>query len=163
MRGGRRSCVHNRVVEPVADLQRRREVEGRLAPDRAIGSLQEAEAFLRDRGLLTRPPDSPLPGLYDACHEDAYQPGSPGFATWPATKWHRFGELAALGPDADPVRAFGDLVGAGVRAAVLAPDSELRRWFSWNWYWTDALLDDLISEGRLRTVGDGLIAAGPAP
>lgn len=269
------SWVHNRVVESVADLQRRREFECRLSPDRALDSLQEAEDFLRDRGLLTRTTDSSLPSLYEACHEDPYLPGSPGFATWPATKWPWFGELAELGyivtavhrgknliasadsarlldpicraeiarmraadpgwarlldhladagpslaedlvtelrmkrqefkalrsplercgavvarsvevtaahgdlhgrqlarwdqvyrgapdADADPVRALGDLVVAGVRAAVLAPERELRRWFSWNWYWTNTLLDDLISDGRLRSVGDGLIAVWPA-
>jgi hypothetical protein len=46
-----------------------------------------------------------------------------------------------------------------VRAAVLAPERELRRWFSWNWYWTDTLLDELIGSGRLRQVGDGLVTA----
>src|SRR5260221_581931 len=39
----------------------------------------------------------------------------------------------APGSDADPVRALGDLVVAGVQAAVLSPERELRRWFSWNW------------------------------
>jgi hypothetical protein len=263
-------------VESVADLQRQREFECRLSPDRALGSLQEAEAFLRDRWLLTRTPDSALPSLYEACHEDPYLPGSPGFARWPATKWQWFGELAELGyivtavhrgknliasadaarlldpicraeiermhaadagwakvldhladagpsladdlvtelrmkrqefkalrsplercgavvsssvevtaarehlhsrqlarwdqvfqepsgAGADPVRALGELVVAGVRAAVLAPERELRRWFSWTWYWADALLDDLISDGRLRTVGDDMIAAGLVP
>jgi hypothetical protein len=270
-------CGHNRVVEvvePVADLLRRREFECRLTPDRALGSLQEAESFLRDRRLLTRTTDSALPSLYEACHEDAYLPGSPGFATWPATKWRWFGELAEKGylitavhrgknliaspdaarlldpicraeiarmraadsgwarlldhladagpsladdlitelrlkrqelkslrsplercgavvsrsvevtaaqghvhgrqlarwdqvyqghpaSDAHPVGAFGDLLVAGVRAAVLAPAGELRRWFSWNWYWTDTLLDDLIRAGRLRKVGDAMIAVGP--
>ena len=42
-----------------------------------------------------------------------------------------------------------DLLAAGVRAAVVAPEPELRRWFSWQWYWTDTLVDDLIRH-RLR-------------
>ena len=50
-----------------------------------------------DRGLLTRTADCALPSLYEACHEEPYQPGSPGFATWPATKWPWFGELADRG------------------------------------------------------------------
>ena len=53
--------------------------------------------FLRDRGMLTRTADSALPSLYEACHEEAYKPGSRGFATWPATKWPWFGELAERG------------------------------------------------------------------
>ena len=39
---------------------------------------------------------------------------------------------------------------AGVRAAVVAPEAEIRRWFSWQWYWTENLLDDLVQSGRLR-------------
>src|SRR6185437_9081187 len=71
--------------------------ECRLTPDRALETLAEAEAFLRDRGLLTRTADCALPSLYEACHEDPYKAGSPGFATWPATKWPWFGELAGRG------------------------------------------------------------------
>jgi hypothetical protein len=51
---------------------------------------------------------------------------------------------------------------AGVRAAVLARVHELRRWFSWTWYWTDMLLDELIGSGRLRLAGDGLVTTEPA-
>jgi len=36
--------------------------------------------------------------------------------------------------DAGPGRALADLVAAGVSAAVVAPERELRRWFSWQWY-----------------------------
>jgi len=39
-----------------------------------------------------------------------------------------------------------------VRAAVLAPEAELRRWFSWQWYWTPALVDDLVRDASLRRV-----------
>ena len=251
------------TVESLTELRERQTFECRLTPDRALRTLEEAEAFLRDRGLLTRTADCALPSLHGACHEDPYQPGSPGFATWPATKWPWFGELAgrgylltavhrgknllvtgevahlldpicraemermraadpgwgrlldhlaAAGPsslddlrtelglkrqelkslrsplercgaivsrstqmtagqehfhtselarwdqayasagdtDADPGRALKDLVVAGVRAAVIAPEPELQRWFSWPWYWTDTLVDDLIREGRLR-------------
>jgi hypothetical protein len=42
------------------------------------------------------------------------------------------------------VAAFRDLIAA----AVLAPENELRRWFSWQWYWADSLVDDLIGQGR---------------
>ena len=52
--------------------------------------------------------------------------------------------------------AFRDLIAAAVRAAVLAPEAELRRWFSWQWYWADSLVDDLIGQGRLRRI-DGYV------
>lgn len=77
----------------LAELLERREHELRLTPDRALTTLDEAEEFLRDRGLLTRTADSALPSLYEACHEDPYKPGSSGFGQWPATKWPWFGEL----------------------------------------------------------------------
>ena len=81
-------------MESLTELRERRAFQCRLAPGRALRSLEEADAFLRDRGLLTRTADCALPSLYEACHEDPYRPGSPGFATWPATKWPWFGELA---------------------------------------------------------------------
>jgi hypothetical protein len=259
-------------VESLGELRERRAFSCRLTADRALRSLDEAEEFLRDRGMLTRTADCALPSLYEACHEDPYRPGSPGFATWPATKWPWFGELAdrgypvtavhrgknllvsgevarildpicraetermraadrgwarlldhlaAAGPSSvddlrlelglkrqelrsiraplercgaivsrslevtagaghqhsselarwdqawpetagtggDPRRALADLVTAGVQAAVVAPEAELRRWFSWQWYWTGALVDDLVREGRLRRLG-GYVAAG---
>ena len=250
-------------MESLAELRERRAFECRLVPDRALRSLDEADGFLRNRGLLTRTTDCALPSLYEACHDDPYRPGRPGFATWPAEKWPWFGELAerghlitavhrsknllvsggmaalldpicraeiermrafdagwrrvldhlaAVGPSsiedlrtelrlkrqelkalrsplercgaivsrsrevtagageqhasvlarwdqaypgrgdtgADPARALGDLVAAGVRAAVVAPEAEPRRWFSWQWYWSGTLIDDLVREGRLR-------------
>src|SRR5579872_2462803 len=244
----------------------------RLTPVRALASVDEAEEFLRDRGLLTRTPDCSLPSLYEACHEEPYRPGSAGFATWPATKWPWFGalsargylstavhrgknllcshevarlldpicraeiarmsaddrgwrrvldHLAAAGPanvedlarelgikrqemkalrtplercgavvsywsqaaeaegmpfsrdvarwdqvyqgpssDADPRDALRELVLAGVRAAVVTPERELPRWFSWQWYWTGSLVDDLVREGRLRRVDDHVTTGG---
>ena len=78
-------------MESLAGLRQRRAFECRLTPDRALETLADADAFLRDRGLLTRTADSALPSLYEACHEDPYRPGSPGFATWPASKWPWFG------------------------------------------------------------------------
>ena len=68
-------------MESLAGLRQRRAFECRLTPDRALETLADADAFLRDRGLLTRTADSALPSLYEACHEDPYRPGSPGFAT----------------------------------------------------------------------------------
>jgi len=252
-------------VETLADLQKRRARECRLTPDRALQTLEEAQAFLLDRGLLTRTTDSALPGLYEACHEEAYKPGSGGFGEWPRTKWPWFGELAERGylvvavhrgknllvtdeiaalldpicraeiermREADPEwdrllghlaaagpsniedlqvelalkpkelkrlraplercgaivarslevtagrghahsselarwdhvysgsgdvgvhlhHALQNLVVAGVRAAVVAPERELKRWFSWQWYWDDSLVEDLVRNRRLRRV-----------
>jgi hypothetical protein len=261
------------TMESLAELRERRSFQCRLTPDRALRSVAEADAFLRDRGFLTRTADCALPSLYEACHEDPYQPGSPGFATWPVTKWPWFGELAerghlvaavhrgknllvtssvarmldpicraeldrmraadrgwarlldhlaAAGPSsiedlrielglkrqelkslraplqrcgaivsrslrvtaghghqhsselarwdqaypgagetgADPGRALADLVAAGVRAGVVAPEHELGRWFSWQWYWTETLVDDLVRAGRLRRVDGHVTTAG---
>jgi hypothetical protein len=283
-------------MESLAALRERRAFECRLTPGRALESLDEAEGFLRERGMLTRTTDSALPSLYEACQEEAYQPGGRGFATWPATKWPWFGELAGRGylcvavhrgknllvsPEAaallDPIcraetdrmraadpawrrlldhlamtgpsvlddlrlelglkrqelkalrsplercgavvarsvamttaggaaeaeshahsselsrwdqacpggkpgpagpgagtpgspppaagaapadlaAALGDLLVAAVRAAVVAPEAELGRWFSWTWYWTDSLVGDLVRSGRLRRV-DGHVTA----
>ena len=63
---------------------------------------------------------------------------------------------------ADPAEAFADLLVSAVGAAVLAPEAELRRWFSWPWYWTDTLVDDLIDAGRLRRLDDHVAISGPA-
>jgi hypothetical protein len=60
--------------------------------------------------------------------------------------------------DPDPAGALRDLVAAGVQAAVVAPESELARWFSWRWYWSPTLVDDLVRAGRLARV-NGHVAA----
>ncbi len=241
------------------ELRERRAFECRLTPDRALQSLDEAEEFLLDRGLLTRTADCALPSLFEACHEEPYAPDSPGFGQWPRTKFPWFGELGArghpivavhrgknlvvapavvglldpicraelerLGDDpllrhlaeagpseledlqlelglkpkelkalrsplercgaivsrsivyeephrhtselarwdqivSEPVEGGGlaELVVAGVRAAVLAPESELTKWFSWRWYWEDDLVDRLVGEGRLVRPEDGWLA-----
>jgi hypothetical protein len=246
-------------VTTLAELEERRAYECRLTLDRALATLDDAEAFLRDRGLLTRTADSALPSLFEACHEEPYARDKPGFGQWPATKFPWFGRLGARGhlilaihrgksllvtadvadildpicraelarmeeaeedwarllhhlADAgpseledlqtelavtpkelkslrsplercgaivarsivyeephrhtsllarwdqvrvepsgadDPRQALGDLLCAGVRAAVVAPEPELERWFSWRWYWDDGLVDELVSAGRL--------------
>ena len=232
------------------ELRERRAFECRLTPDRALQSLDEAEEFLLDRGLLTRTADSALPSLFEACHEEPYAPDSPGFGQWPRTKFPWFGELGAHGypvvavhrgknmlvssevvrllnpicraelerladdvllrhlaeagpseledlqlelglkpkelkqlrsplercgavvsrsivyeephrhtselsrwdhlvPEPSEGGGLAELVVASLRAAVLAPESEVPRWFSWRWYWEDDLLDRLVEEGRL--------------
>ena len=81
----------------LAELEERRTQDCRLAPDRAVRTLDEAEEFLRDRGLLTRTADSALPSLFEACHEEPYARDRPGFGHWPRTKFPWFGELGARG------------------------------------------------------------------
>jgi hypothetical protein len=242
------------------DLRQRRAFECRLTADRALQSLDEAEEFLLDRGMLTRTADSALPSLFEACHEEPYAPDSPGFGQWPRTKFPWFGELGARGhpvvavhrgknllvaPEVvrllDPIcraelERLGDdpllvhlaeagpseledlqlelglkpkelkalrsplercgailsrsivyeephrhtselrrwdqlvpepleggglaeLVVAGVRAAVLAPEPEVARWFSWHWYWEDDLVERLVDEGRLMRPEPGWLTA----
>jgi len=75
--------IERRLVE----LKRRRAIECRLTPDRALETLDDAVAFLSDRGLLTRMPDSELPSLFGACHEEPARAGGKGFELWPRTKW----------------------------------------------------------------------------
>jgi hypothetical protein len=58
----------------------------------------------------------------------------------------------------DPRRALGDLVCTGVRAAVVVPEGEPARWFSWRWYWDDGLVDELVEAGRLVRVAGHLAA-----
>jgi hypothetical protein len=251
-------------VTALTEIEERRAYECRLTADRALQTLDEAEAFLRDRGLLTRTADSALPSLFEACHEEPYARDTPGFGQWPATKFPWFGRLGArghlilgihrgksllvtddvadlldpicraelarmedadegwgrllghladagpseledlqtelaLGPkelkslrsplercgavvarsivyedphrhtsvlarwdqvharpsaERDPRQALGDLLCAGVRAAVIAPERELARWFSWRSYWDDALVDDLVWAGRLLRIDE---------
>src|SRR5262249_5421151 len=94
---------------------------GGLVPGGALRSLDEADAFLRGRGLLTRTADCALPSLYEACHEDPYRPGRPGFATWPAEKWPWFGELAGRGYLATSVHRGRNLLVSGEVAALRDP------------------------------------------
>jgi hypothetical protein len=68
-------------------LQEKRTFACRLTPDRALETLDEAEEFLRERGLLTRTTCCSLPSLFEACHEEPYAPDKPGFGRWPRTKW----------------------------------------------------------------------------
>lgn len=249
------------------ELEERRVRECRLLSELALESLEDAHAFLRDRGLLTRTPDSALPSLFGACHEEPYRPGAGGFGEWPRTKWpwsfelaeqpgvvapkiHRGktlylseevarladpivrAELRRLEQDDEPcarllrrlreagpslvedlqvelglssrelrslraplersgavvarLRRFsqagretwetelarwdalvtgpaaapdlGALVVAGVRAAVLCPEREPRRWFSWSGRWEDDLLQRLVSDGRLFRPEPGWLA-----
>ena len=67
----------------LAELREKRLHDCRLTPDRALQTVEEAEAFLVDRGVLTLTQDSALPSLFAASHEEPYKKGSPGFGSWP--------------------------------------------------------------------------------
>jgi hypothetical protein len=130
-------------VESLARLREQRMFSCRLSPDRALGSVEEADAFLRDRGLLTRTADCALPSLYEACHEDPYRPGSPGVATWP---W--FGELAGCGHLITAVHRGKSLLISGAVARLLDPicRAEITRMRAADRGWA-RLLDHLAAAG----------------
>jgi hypothetical protein len=52
-----------------------------------------------------------------------------------------------------------ELVVAAVRAAVVAPEREVGRWFSWRWLFPPQLVEGLVSEGRLERPAPGWVAA----
>src|SRR5215470_14686050 len=142
------------IVELLRGLLERRAFYCRLIPDRVLGTLAEAEAFLRDRGLLTRTADCALPSLYEACHEDPYKPGSPGFATWPATKWPWFGELGDRGYLIAAVHRGKNLLMTGEVADLIDPicRAEIARMRAADPGWR-RLLDHLAAAGP-STVDD---------
>jgi hypothetical protein len=105
----------------LAELEERRAYECRLTPDRALETLDEAEEFLRDRGLLTRTSDSALPSLFEACHEEPYARDKPGFGQWPATKFPWFGQLGARGYLVLAVHRGKSLLATDEVAALLDP------------------------------------------
>ena len=105
----------------LAELEERRAYECRLTPDRALETIDDAERFLRDRGLLTRTTDSALPGLFEACHEEPYAPDKPGFGQWPATKFPWFGQLSTRGHLVLAVHRGKSLLVTDEVAALLDP------------------------------------------
>jgi len=78
----------------LAEWQAKRAQACRLTPDHALQTLEDADRFLAERGMLTLTPSCALPSLFAACHEEPYQPGGHGFASWPRTKWWWGGALA---------------------------------------------------------------------
>ncbi len=53
------------------------------------------------------------------------------------------------------------LMGAALRAAVLAPEKELVRWFSWRWLLPANLAEQLIDRGLAARPAPGWLAAPP--
>ena len=79
-----------------AELDRRRRDLCRLVPERALATIEEAELFLVERGMLTLTPDSALPSLFGATHEEPFAPGRSGFGAYPKTKWWWGGALGEM-------------------------------------------------------------------
>jgi hypothetical protein len=69
------------------ELEERRAYECRLTPDRALETIDEAAAWVEERGLVEITPCCSLPSLHTACHEEPYTPGGHGFAAYPRTKY----------------------------------------------------------------------------
>jgi len=65
--------------------------------------------------------------------------------------------------DRDPPEAMKEIIVAGVRAAVIARENELRRWFSWRWYFAPDLVQELVETRRLSRPAAGWVALGSAP
>jgi hypothetical protein len=85
-------------VTPAPDLEALEAARSRacrLEPDLALADIDEAAAWVRDRGIVTITPDCALPSLFAACHEPPYRPGSRGFGLWPRTKYPWAVELTA--------------------------------------------------------------------
>src|SRR5258708_37592494 len=79
----------------VTGLERLRARACRLDPEDALASLDDAAAWIHERGAVTITRCCSLPALHVAIHEEPYRAGSRGFGLYPATKWWWAGELAA--------------------------------------------------------------------
>ena len=77
----------------ITGLDRVRQKACRLNPEDALTSLDDAAAWIHDRGVVTGTHCCSLPSLHLAIHEPPYRPGSRGFGLYPATKWWWGGEL----------------------------------------------------------------------
>ncbi|MDP9274694.1 MAG: hypothetical protein M3O99_03750 [Chloroflexota bacterium] len=108
-------------MNSVTELRQKRLHDCRLTADRKLETLEEAEAFLVDRGVLTLTQDSALPSLFAATHEAPYKSGSAGFGSWPKTKWPWGGELA-LRPGAHALKVHRGKVLLCHQAAMRAID-----------------------------------------
>jgi len=65
-------------------------------------------------------------------------------------------------PSGAPADVVG-LLGAALRAAVLAPDRDLSRWFSWRWLLPADLPGQLLDRGLAVRPGQGWLAAPARP
>lgn len=150
-------------------------MECRLTPDRALDTLDDAYAFLLERGMLTRMPDCALPSLFGATHEEPSRAGGRGFDLWPKTKWVWSFQLTqqpgviltklhrgkSLYLSAEAAGAFDPLV----RAAIEAARGDERRLLDHLAAHGDSMADDIEVElgwdrKRLKRVRDHLQGVG---
>ena len=66
----------------------------------------------------------------------------------------RWDQVVAHPGSDDAEAALSELVVAGVRAAVVAPEREVRRWFTWPV--AAGVIERLVDEGRLVRIGDAV-------
>ena len=79
--------------------------------------------------------------------------GVPGGGHRHASELHRWDQLR---PTPSFHGGLPDLVAAGVRAAVVAPDREVQSWFSWRV--DERLIERILEEGHLTRPHPGLLA-----
>src|SRR5262249_27482731 len=66
----------------------------RLEPRFALSTVDEADAWVRERGVVELTGCCSLPSLHIAVHEPPFKPGSRGFGLYPRTSWWWGAELA---------------------------------------------------------------------
>jgi hypothetical protein len=137
-----------KAMSRLLELQERRAYECRLTPDRALETIDEAAAWIEDRGLVEITPCCSLPSLHTACHEEPYTPGGRGFGAYPRTKYPWGFEL----PGRPGIHALQ--IHRGKRLLVTSHVAAL----------VDALARRALAEaeGDERRVLDHLQAAGPS-
>ena len=130
------------------ELQEQRAHACRLTPDRALETIDDAAAWIEERGLVEITPCCSLPSLHTACHEEPYTPGSRGFGAYPRTKYPWGFEL----PQRPGIHALQ--IHRGKRLLVTSRVA--------------ALVDPLARNALVEATGDGrrlldhLEAAGPS-
>jgi len=79
-----------------------------------------------------------------------------------ASELARWDQISAAGNagGGDPRDALKSLLVASVRAAVVTPKQEFKRWFSWPAYWDDAIVDELVTSDRLARVEGHVTVVG---
>jgi len=87
---------------------------------------------------------------------------SDGLVFESSTSWYfapmrRWDQVVERGAGDDP---HGDVIVAGVRAAVVAPEAEVATWFSWPG--SREVVARLVAEGRLLRPVPGLLAVAAA-
>lgn len=147
------------LTEPVAnehDRLTRRLLEHLAATGPASLESVQVELGLHPRGL--RALRHPLERCGALVSRQVVDPTDEGHVH--SSELWRYDQLVSdpVSEGGDPADALEDLVAAGVAAAVLAPERELARWFSWRWYARSDLVQRLVDAGRVVRLDGGLVA-----